>query len=86
MGKGLLIKAEKLKEKICTKTYIFKIHVQYITLSAVSLAYHEMASQYDTCNVRKCIAIHYNSISVNRCSSTESGHRFKWLIFINKGP
>ena len=27
MGKGLLIKAEKLKEKICTKTYIFKIHI-----------------------------------------------------------
>ena len=27
MGKGSLIKAEKMKEKICTKTYIFKIHI-----------------------------------------------------------
>ena len=30
------------------------------SLSAVLLAYHEMASQYDTRIVRKCIAIRYN--------------------------
>ena len=65
MEKGLLIKAEQLKEKMVTfllykNIYISNSLLIYLTLSAVSLAYREMTSWYDTHIIRKSIGIRYD--------------------------
>ena len=64
MEKGLLIKAEQLKEKMVTFLLYKNIYISnsllILTLSAVSLAYREMTSRYDTRIVRKSIGIQYD--------------------------
>ena len=66
MEKGLLIKTEQLNGKMVTfllykNIYFLNSFVSnIITLCAVSLAYRELTSRYDTHIVRKRIAMRYD--------------------------